>query len=81
MKKLFKTILAIIGSIATFEVLRRNGVIDQLTGKVKQAVGEATGNKQMQAEGKFDEAKGKTRKFVSDVKESAKETVEAFKEE
>ncbi len=81
MKKIFKTTLVIIGSVATFEVLRRNGVIDQVTGKIKQAVGEATDNRKMQAEGKFDQARAKAKKFFKEAKTATEESLEGLKAE
>jgi uncharacterized protein YjbJ (UPF0337 family) len=81
LKKLFKKTLVIIGSVATFEVLRRNGVIDQVAGKIKQAVGEATDNRKMQAEGKFDQARGKAKKFFNEARTATKESMEGLNDE
>lgn len=48
------------------------GTVDKAKGAVKDTVGKVTGDKQMQAEGKFDKAKGEARKAVGDVKDAAK---------
>ncbi|MFI6096411.1 CsbD family protein [Lentzea sp. NPDC051213] len=45
---------------------------DELKGKVKEGVGDATGDKSMQTEGKVDQAKGH-------LKESAEKIKDAFK--
>ena len=39
---------------------------------MKEAAGKITGDKQMQAEGKFDKAKGAARNVAGDVKEAAR---------
>ena len=45
----------------------RDGKADQAKGRVKQAVGDLTGNKDLKSEGKVDEAKGKVQAAVGDV--------------
>ena len=50
------------------------GTMDKVKGAVKDAVGSATGNTRMQAEGKMDKAKGAARSAVGDVKDAAKKT-------
>jgi uncharacterized protein YjbJ (UPF0337 family) len=42
----------------------RNGNLDQAKGKVKQAIGELTGNDKLRAEGKVDETVGKAETAV-----------------
>ena len=46
------------------------GKADELTGTVKQGVGEATGDTGMQAEGLADEAKGKGKGALGDTKDA-----------
>jgi uncharacterized protein YjbJ (UPF0337 family) len=46
--------------------------VDKTKGAVKDAVGSATGNKQMQAEGKIDKAKGNAREAYADAKDTVK---------
>ena len=41
---------------------------------MKDAAGKVTGDKEMQAEGKADKAKGAARQAVGDVKDAAKRT-------
>jgi uncharacterized protein YjbJ (UPF0337 family) len=43
------------------------GVVDNTKGKAKEAVGEATGNDKLKAEGKADRAKGKVKDAVDKV--------------
>jgi uncharacterized protein YjbJ (UPF0337 family) len=45
----------------------RDGKIDQAKGKVKQAVGDLTGNDKLRAEGKVDETVGKAKTAVGDA--------------
>lgn len=54
--------------------------LDQASGKVKETVGKATGDKRTEAEGKSDQASGKAKEFVSDVKESIDGAVEGVKD-
>ena len=48
------------------------GKIDQAKGAIKDAWGSATGDKEMQAEGKMDKAKGKAKELAEDAKDAAK---------
>ena len=45
------------------------GVAKQIKGSVKQAAGEATGNRQTEAEGTADKIAGKVQKAYGDVKD------------
>ncbi|MCD2499114.1 MULTISPECIES: CsbD family protein [Microbacterium] len=45
---------------------------DKVTGEVKEAVGKVTGNDEMVAEGKADQAKGHLKDAVEDVKDTFK---------
>ena len=45
---------------------------EELIGKGKEAVGKATDNDKLVAEGKADQAKGKTREAAEDVKDTFK---------
>lgn len=42
---------------------------EELTGKAKEAVGDATGNEELAAEGKADQATAKVKKVGDDVKD------------
>jgi uncharacterized protein YjbJ (UPF0337 family) len=50
------------------------GKMDELKGKVKQGVGKATNNPNLQGEGVVDEAKGKVKQGYGDVKDAIKRT-------
>ncbi|MBO0914333.1 CsbD family protein [Streptomyces sp. NBC_01260] len=44
---------------------------DKITGKAKEAMGKMTGDRRKEAEGKTDQAKGKTKGGIGDAKERA----------
>ena len=46
------------------------GKTDELKGNVKQSVGDATGDRDMQAEGMVDEAKGKGKGVLGEAKDA-----------
>ena len=48
---------------------------DKAKGRVKQAVGGATGDRELQAEGHVDETKGKAKGVVEDVKHGIKDAL------
>jgi uncharacterized protein YjbJ (UPF0337 family) len=50
------------------------GKMDELKGKVKQGVGKATNNPNLQGEGVVDETKGKVKQGYGDVKDAIKRT-------
>lgn len=54
----------------------REGKIEQIKGKAKQAVGRATGDEQLTDEGLGNELAGKTQATVGKVTRKAGETVE-----
>lgn len=45
---------------------------DKASGAVKEGVGKMTGDEKLEAEGKFDKAKGEAREFVGDAKDAAR---------
>lgn len=49
------------------------GAADKAKGAVKDAAGKLMGDKQMQAEGKFDKAKGAAHQTAGDVKDAARD--------
>jgi uncharacterized protein YjbJ (UPF0337 family) len=53
------------------------GKVDELKGKAKQAIGEATDNPGLENEGAFDEAKGKVKQTYGDVKDAIKKSDKA----
>jgi len=48
------------------------GAADKAKGAIKDAAGKMTGDKQMQAEGKFDKAKGAAHEAAGDIKDAIK---------
>ena len=48
---------------------------DKSTGKIKQAVGDLTGNKKLKREGRRDEIKGRAKGAVKDLKRGIKRAV------
>ena len=48
-------------------------IIDKVKGKIKQAAGSLTGDKKLVDEGKVDEAKGKVKGAVEEVKHAVKD--------
>jgi uncharacterized protein YjbJ (UPF0337 family) len=49
-------------------------LIDKVKGKVKQAAGGLAGDKKLVREGRVDEAKGKVKGVVEDVKHAVKDS-------
>lgn len=45
---------------------------DKASGSIKEGIGKVTGNEKLEAEGKFDKAKGEAREVVGDVKDAMK---------
>lgn len=54
--------------------------IDKAKGRVKQAIGDLTGNKELKREGERDEAKGKVEGAVEDVKGVVRNAGQAIKD-
>jgi len=50
------------------------GKMDEVKGKVKQGIGKATNNPNLQGEGVVDETKGKVKQGYGDVKDTIKRT-------
>lgn len=53
---------------------------DQVKGKVKQAVGDLTGNEDLRKEGEADEKAGEVKEFVEGVKDKADDLVDTVKD-
>jgi len=49
------------------------GAADKGKGAIKDTAGKVTGDKKMQAEGKFDKAKGSAHNLAGDVKDAARD--------
>jgi uncharacterized protein YjbJ (UPF0337 family) len=54
------------------------GAADKAKGAVKEAAGKMTGDKELQAEGKFDKAKGAAHKAAGDIKDAARQAERDF---
>ena len=54
-------------------------ISDKTKGKIKQAVGKATGNDKLVREGKIDVVKGSVKGAVEDAKHAVKKTKDAVK--
>jgi uncharacterized protein YjbJ (UPF0337 family) len=55
------------------------GAARKIEGSVKDALGKATGNEKLQAEGKADKAEGSVRQSTGDVKDAGRNVADAFK--
>ena len=53
---------------------------DKAKGKIKEVVGDVTGNKGLKREGERDQFKGQAERTVKDVKNAVKDTTEAIKD-
>ena len=49
------------------------GNVDKASGKIKEGIGRATGDKDMEAEGHGEQAKGDLKKGVGDVKDAVRD--------
>lgn len=54
---------------------RIKGGIKKATGAVKEKIGQMTGDRQTEAEGKLDKAEGRTRSAVGHAKDAVREVV------
>ncbi|MCB5408690.1 CsbD family protein [Pseudogemmobacter faecipullorum] len=52
------------------------GLANEVTGNVKQAVGKATGNEKLQAEGARQELKGEAQQALGKAKDGVKKTID-----
>jgi uncharacterized protein YjbJ (UPF0337 family) len=51
------------------------GAADKLKGAIKDTAGKLTGNKNLEAEGKLDKAKGSAHNLAGDVKDAARDAM------
>ena len=54
--------------------------LDQTKGKIKQAAGDLTGNKDLQREGRADERAGKVKEVLGDVDDKVEHVVDKAKD-
>jgi uncharacterized protein YjbJ (UPF0337 family) len=52
------------------------GAADKTKGTVEDAAGKVTGDAKLQAEGKFDKAKGAARSAIGDVKDAVRDAID-----
>ncbi len=57
-----------------------SGEADKAEGRIKQAAGDLTGNDDLKNEGKKDEAAGKAKDAVDDVKDKATGAIDSIKD-
>jgi uncharacterized protein YjbJ (UPF0337 family) len=53
---------------------------DEVKGRIKEAGGDLTGNKDLKREGQTDRAAGRAKEVVGNLEEKAKNTVDALKD-
>lgn len=51
---------------------RVEGIMDKASGSIKQAVGNATGDRKLQAEGMVDKVKGEAKNIAGGIKDAMK---------
>lgn len=56
------------------------GAIDEMRGRLKEAAGALTGNKDLKRSGKVDQATGKAKDVVENLREKADHAVETIKD-
>lgn len=55
------------------------GFAEKTKGAIKEGAGRLSGDKEMQAEGKIDKAKGSAHNVAGDVKDAARDAADALK--
>jgi uncharacterized protein YjbJ (UPF0337 family) len=55
------------------------GAADEVVGKTKEAAGHATGDKELEAEGKVDQVKGVAHNAAGDAKDAGKEAIDSVR--
>lgn len=55
------------------------GFAEKTKGAIKEGAGRLSGDKEMQAEGKIDKAKGNAHNVAGDVKDAARDAADALK--
>jgi len=57
-----------------------SGNVDKTKGKIKQAAGDLTGDKDLKREGRADENAGKVKELVEDAKDKGEDAVDKVKD-
>lgn len=81
MKKLVVFGLVAVGSVVTFEVLRRRGVVAKIGSKVKEAVSTITDDRTLKVEVLFENAKEKVMDVTNKTKEALHKAFDKAQEE
>ena len=55
------------------------GVADKAKGAIKEGAGKLTGDKQLEADGKLDKAKGAAHNVAGDIKDAVRDAADALK--
>ena len=63
------------GRVLVMDSERIKGGVKKATGTVKEKVGQMTGDRDMEAEGKLDKAEGRARSAVGHAKDAAREII------
>lgn len=80
MKKTTALVITAIGSIAIFETLRRNGVLDKVKGKVEQKIGRANNDPILEAKGLLHSGTGHVKASLHNISESIHDTIDDLKD-
>jgi uncharacterized protein YjbJ (UPF0337 family) len=56
------------------------GAADKAKGAIKEGAGKLTGDRDLEAEGKWDKAKGEAHKAAGDVKDAARDARDSIKD-
>jgi uncharacterized protein YjbJ (UPF0337 family) len=56
------------------------GAADKVKGAIKEGAGKLTGDREMEAEGTWDKAKGDAHRVAGDVKDAARDARDALKD-
>lgn len=73
MKKTKTIVVAAVGGILVYEVMRKTGLLDRIVGEIKMRVGTVENDPKLQLEGLYDKGKGYGKKIINDTKEALKD--------
>lgn len=70
MKKAKTIIIAAVGGIVVYEVMRKTGLLDRIAGEIKVRVGTVKNDPRLKMEGLYDKGKGHAKKMVHNTKKT-----------
>lgn len=73
MKKAKTIVIAAVGGIVVYEVMRKTGLLDRIAGEIKVRVGTVKHDPKLKLEGLYDKGKGYGKKMMHDTKEALKD--------